>query len=314
MSELKEVQLAGSGYMPSVTSSAADVQRSGVSEGKKVDLMAATKALEKEREAEEIVRRQKQDNQHKAAREAERNAENAQNKKSEVKAKDTAEQLLDSFKQAWGVATDYAKTGTLDNQKVQEAAAVKSDPVGAVKSLVTGAAKTTGADLLNAGSTVLFALDTGEVNGKSRDELVAAPKPQTPEILQKTSDRLADSGRADIEIARETMGDLVTDVGVGLVQLGGDVVAGMLVPGGGMMSMMARSFGGKSRQVRQKGGSLDAQVAAGTTAAVTEYLLERISSVGRFRTKCFGSGALDDILEGVVAAVEDLGRTKSGKA
>jgi len=98
------------------------------------------------------------------------------------------------------------------------------------------------------------------------------------------------------------------------VQLGGDVVAGMLVPGGAMASMMTRSFGGKAQEVRRKGGSIDAQVAAGTTAAVTEYLLEKLSSVGKFQTKYFGSGAVDDILNGVVAAVEDLGKTASGKA
>jgi len=86
------------------------------------------------------------------------------------------------------------------------------------------------------------------------------------------------------------------------------------MPGGAMASMMARSFGGKSQQVRRKGGSIDAQVAAGTAAAVTEYFLEKMTSVGKFQTKYFGSGTVDDILDGVVAAVEDLGSTRSGKA
>ena len=110
--------------------------------------------------------------------------ERKKNTQSKTQKEETAETLLETFKQSWGEATDYAKTGTINSQKVKDAAEQKIDLGGATTSLVKGAVKSTGASMINAGSTVLQALDGEAVSGKSREELVAAPKPKTPEVMQ----------------------------------------------------------------------------------------------------------------------------------
>lgn len=133
----------------------------------------------------------------------------------------------------------------------------------------------------------------------------------------KLADQLAESGSKDLEKAKTGLGSVgrfAVDVGAGAAQLGADVALGVATGGGTMVPLALRSFGGGAQEARNDGATIDQQVAYGAASALTEVLTEKIFSVGKFQTKAFGKGTLDDIMKGVVAAVEDAGKTKAGKA
>lgn len=133
----------------------------------------------------------------------------------------------------------------------------------------------------------------------------------------KVSDQLAESGQADVERAKAGLGGLgrfAVDVGVGGVQLGADIAGGIVTGGGTMVPLLLRSYGGGAQEARQEGAGAGQAAAYGAASALTEVLTEKISSLGNIQTKAFGAGALDDILEGVVGAVERVGKTEAGRA
>lgn len=144
-----------------------------------------------------------------------------------------------------------------------------------------------------------------------------------PEVQRKAteqsyqvSDQLVASGQADVERAKAGLGGLgsfAVDVGVGGLQLGADIAGGIATGGGTMLPLLLRSYGGGAQEARQEGASAGQAAAYGAASAVTEVLTEKISSLGNIQTKAFGSGALDDILEGVVGAVERIGKTETGR-
>jgi len=128
---------------------------------------------------------------------------------------------------------------------------------------------------------------------------------------------LSESGARDTEKAKEGLGGagrFIVDAATGLIQLGGDIGAGVLTGGGATVPLALRSFGGGTMKARQEGASLKEQMTYGGLTALTELLTEKIGSVGRIQTKAFGKGGLDDIFEGVVAAAERAGKTPAGRA
>ena len=132
----------------------------------------------------------------------------------------------------------------------------------------------------------------------------------------QASDRLAMSGQADVERAKAGLGGLgrfAVDVGMGGAQLGADIAGGIATGGGTMLPLLLRSYGGGAQEARQEGASTGQAAVYGAASALTEALTEKISSLGNIQTKAFGSGALDDILEGVVGAVERIGKTEAGR-
>lgn len=144
-----------------------------------------------------------------------------------------------------------------------------------------------------------------------------------PELQRKAteqsyqvSDQLAASGQADVERAKAGLGGLgsfAVDVGVGGLQLGADIAGGIVTSGGTMLPLLLRSYGGGAQEARQEGATTGQAAAYGAASALTEVLTEKISSLRNIQTKAFGSGALDDILEGVVGAVERIGKTEAGR-
>lgn len=144
-----------------------------------------------------------------------------------------------------------------------------------------------------------------------------------PELQRKAteqsyqvSDKLAASGQADVERAKVGLGGLgsfAVDVGVGGLQLWADIAGGIVTGGGTMLPLLLRSYGGGAQEARQEGATTGQAAAYGAASALTEALTEKISSLGNIQTKAFGSGALDDILEGVVGAVERIGKTEAGR-
>ncbi len=147
----------------------------------------------------------------------------------------------------------------------------------------------------------------------------AVPEVQRRAVGQSydAADQLAQSGQADVERAKEGLGGLsrfAVDVGVGGLQLGADIAGGVVTGGGTMLPLLLRSYGGGAQEARQEGASTGQAAAYGAASALTEVLTEKISSLGNIQTRAFGSGALDDILEGVVGAVERIGKTEAGRA
>ena len=135
--------------------------------------------------------------------------------------------------------------------------------------------------------------------------------------LYQVADRLAESGQKDAEEAKRglgSFGQFAVDVGVGGAQLAGDIGAGRLTGLGPMALMMVRSFGSAAQQARKDGASAQDAARYGLASAAVEAATEKISSLGKFSTEAFGSGAVDDILNGVVGAVERLGKTEAGRA
>ena len=137
------------------------------------------------------------------------------------------------------------------------------------------------------------------------------------QAVQLLGDQLAQSAQEDIDAAKKGLGSLgqaAVDVGVGGAQLLGDLAIGAVTGGGTIIPLMVRSFGGSARQALQEGATAEQAAMYGLSSALLEAATEKISSLGNFNTAAFGSGAVDDILEGIVGAVERLGKTEAGRA
>jgi len=139
---------------------------------------------------------------------------------------------------------------------------------------------------------------------------------EAAEKSYEAADQLAASGQKDVEKAKaglSKLGQFAVDVGVGGLQLGADIAGGYMTGAGTMLPLLARAYGGGAQEARQEGATAEQAAVYGAASALTEALTEKISSLGKFNTKAFGSGALDDILEGAVAAVERMGKTEAGR-
>ena len=110
------------------------------------------------------------------------------------------------------------------------------------------------------------------------------------------------------------LGRLAVDTGIGLAQYAGDVGIGALTGGSAVVPMAIRGFGGGAQQARLDGAD-DGQAALfGLASAALESVTEGLGSVGRINSRFFGEGALDEIMEGMVAALERKGSTAVGRA
>lgn len=203
---------------------------------------------------------------------------------------------------------------------------------GRVSNTLTAAGKQYGGSMVNALGAVLdnmgqqrrpeihsddpekqaFIQAAAEQERKRQDGLV-----KSAGGLYQVADRLTESGQKDAEEAKRGLGSFgkfAVDVGVGGAQLAGDITAGVVTRGGTLVPMMVRSFGSAAQQARKDGASAQEAARYGLASAAVEAATEKLSSLGKFSTAAFGSGAVDDILNGVVGAVERLGKTEAGRA
>ena len=130
------------------------------------------------------------------------------------------------------------------------------------------------------------------------------------------ADEMAEESQRRLENAKSGLGGLgrlAVDAGANAVQMGGDIAAGLATGTGTLLPMALRSFGGGAQSARQDGADAEQAALYGAGSALVEVLTEKMFSVGRFQTAAFGSGSMDDILEGVVGAVERMGKTKLGR-
>lgn len=130
------------------------------------------------------------------------------------------------------------------------------------------------------------------------------------------ADKISASGTQDIEAAKNglgTIGRFVVDTGVAMGQLGIDIGAAAATGGSAMLPMAVRSFGGGTQQARQEGADEGQAFLYGAASAVLEAATEQIGNIG-VNAKFFGKGALDDVMAGMVTALENRARTTTGKA
>lgn len=191
----------------------------------------------------------------------------------------------------------------------------------------------TGVELMSespSSNAVRGALETAEKNGRlSSDALnflreAADREAEGKAAVRDAGGSIRDAGRSFAQYGQERadqakeglggLGRFAVDVGIGAAQLGGDIAAGQMTGVGVMGPLLLRSFGSGAEEAAQDGASLSQQAQYGMASAMLEAATEKISSLGNFQTAAFGSGAVDDILEGIVAAVERAGKTEAGRA
>lgn len=150
-------------------------------------------------------------------------------------------------------------------------------------------------------------------------ELYRQARDNTPFVdsIQRTADLVTQRGTENIEKAKEGLGALgkfAVDTGVALGQYGLDIGAAAVTGGSALVPMAIRSFGGGQQQARQAGASENQAALYGLASAGLEAATEKIGSVGRISSKFFGGGAIDDVMEGMVASLEKKARTQAGQA
>lgn len=136
--------------------------------------------------------------------------------------------------------------------------------------------------------------------------------------LTGTADRLAQSGAADLEEAKDGLnaaGRFLVDVGAGAAQLGGDILLGLATGGSALVPMALRGFGGGTQEARLAGADTQKQGLYGAASAAVSVLTEKISNVAAPLARAFGRGVADDAIEtGVRKALDSLAKTDAGRA
>ena len=113
------------------------------------------------------------------------------------------------------------------------------------------------------------------------------------------ADKVADSGAADIERAKEgagTLGTIAVDAGVSGVQMLGDSLVSP-IPGASLLPMAARVLGSSSQEARRNGASFEQAMAYGGLSALTEVATEKMFDG---LAGLYGKGAADDIVDSVI--------------
>ena len=135
--------------------------------------------------------------------------------------------------------------------------------------------------------------------------------------LNGLADEIALSGARDTDQAKEGLGaagQFAVDAGTALAQMAGDIALGTVSGGSAMIPMAVRSYGGSSQKARLEGASDDRAALYGLASAALETGTELLGNVGRISSKFFGGGAVDDVVEGMVRALERKGGGKLSRA
>ena len=137
------------------------------------------------------------------------------------------------------------------------------------------------------------------------------------EAARGLADQIALSGARDTDQAKEGIGaagQFAADSGTGLVHLAGDIGLGAMTGGAAAIPLAVRSYGGSSQKARLEGANDDRAALYGLTSAAMEVATGMLGNVGRINSKFFGGGAVDDVVEGMVRALERKGGGKLSRA
>lgn len=144
---------------------------------------------------------------------------------------------------------------------------------------------------------------TGESIDAITDRLETERQQRRERQRQATFDRASDlfekSAQAQ-EQAKEglgTVGRFMVDMGVTGIQMAGDALVNLALPGGGLYMMGLRSYGQAANEARREGKSEEQQFVAGLKSAGIETLTEKM--FGAFG-KIYGKAGADELVEKLV--------------
>lgn len=155
---------------------------------------------------------------------------------------------------------------------------------------------------------------TGESIDAITDRLETERLQRREKQRQATYDRASElfekSAQAQ-EQAKEglgTVGRFMVDMGVTGIQMAGDALVNLALPGGGLYMMGLRSYGQAANEARREGKSEEQQFVAGLKSAGIETLTEKM--FGAFG-KIYGKAGADELVEKLVTK---LTSNKTGQA
>lgn len=155
---------------------------------------------------------------------------------------------------------------------------------------------------------------TGESIDAITDRLETERLQRREKQRQATYDRASElfekSAQAQ-EQAKEglgTVGRFMVDMGVTGIQMAGDALVNLALPGGGLYMMGLRSYGQAANEARREGKSEEQQFVAGLKSAGIETLTEKM--FGAFG-KLYGKAGADELVEKLVTK---LTGNKTGQA
>ena len=155
---------------------------------------------------------------------------------------------------------------------------------------------------------------TGESIDAITDRLETERQQRREKQRQATYDRASElfekSAQAQ-EQAKEglgTVGRFMVDMGVTGIQMAGDALVNLALPGGGLYMMGLRSYGQAANEARREGKSEEQQFVAGLKSAGIETLTEKM--FGAFG-KLYGKAGADELVEKLVTK---LTSNKTGQA
>lgn len=144
---------------------------------------------------------------------------------------------------------------------------------------------------------------TGESIDAITDRLETERQQRRERQRQATYDRASElfekSAQAQ-EQAKEglgTVGRFMVDMGVTGIQMAGDALVNLALPGGGLYMMGLRSYGQAANEARREGKSEEQQFVAGLKSAGIETLTEKM--FGAFG-KLYGKAGADELVEKLV--------------
>lgn len=155
---------------------------------------------------------------------------------------------------------------------------------------------------------------TGESIDAITDRLETERQQRREKQRQATYDRASElfekSAQAQ-EQAKEglgTVGRFMVDMGVTGIQMAGDALVNLALPGGGLYMMGLRSYGQAANEARREGKSEEQQFVAGLKSAGIETLTEKM--FGAFG-KLYGKAGADELVEKLVTKMTG---NKTGQA
>lgn len=155
---------------------------------------------------------------------------------------------------------------------------------------------------------------TGESIDAITDRLETERLQRRERQRQATYDRaseLFEKSAQEQEQANEglgTVGRFMVDMGVTGIQMAGDALVNLALPGGGLYMMGLRSYGQAANEARREGKSEEQQFVAGLKSAGIETLTEKM--FGAFG-KIYGKAGADELVEKLVTK---LTSNKTGQA
>lgn len=129
------------------------------------------------------------------------------------------------------------------------------------------------------------------------------------ELKEKIQNRAAEIGEDSArftERAKEglgTVGQAGVDLGINALNMALDAGVAAATGGSSLIPMATRVYGSNAQQARLGGGSELEQVAYGALGAGVEAATERLSSIAGPLKKIYGTGAVDDVIQGLISRV-----------